>query len=178
MDSTTLKNNTKEELIKIIADLREKYLIGVANAKKLNIDYSTLLEATSDIIFVIDKDGNLVYVNSAWKQFFPSWTDVAIGDHYSKSIPSIERERAAFVFTEVIRKGKSLSNEMMKMYNDKNQKLYMTLSISPIKDEGGEIAGLVGIMKNITDKHLAEKKAKEYSRILEIKVKEDRKSVV
>ena len=27
-------------------------------------------------------------------------------------------------------------------------------------------------MKNITEKHLAEKKAKEYSRILEIKVKE------
>ena len=93
-------------------------------------------------------------------------------DHYSKSIPSIERERAAFVFDEVIHKGKSLNNEMIKMYNEKKQKVYMTMSLSPIKDEDGEIAGLVGIMKNITDKHLAEKKAKEYSRILEIKVKE------
>jgi PAS domain S-box-containing protein len=172
MDSANLKNHTKDELIKIIADLQEKYLIGASNAKKLNIDYSTLLEATSDIIFVIDKDGNLVYVNSAWKQFFPTWSDVAMGAHYSKSIPSIERERAAFVFNEVIHKNKSLNNEMIKMYNEKNQKVYMTMSLSPIKEEGGEIAGLVGIMKNITDKHLAEKKAKEYSRILEIKVKE------
>jgi PAS domain S-box-containing protein len=172
MDPTALKNHTKEELIKIIAGLEEKYQIGASIVKKLHIDYTSLLEATSDIIFVIDKDGNLVYVNSAWKQFFPAWSDVAMGDHYSKSIPSIERDRAAFVFNEVIHKGKSLNNEMIKMYTDKKQKVYMTMSLSPIKDEGGEIAGLVGIMKNITDKHLAEKKAKEYSRILEIKVKE------
>jgi PAS domain S-box-containing protein len=172
MDPTALKNHTKEELIKIIAGLEEKYQIGASIVKKLHIDYTSLLEATSDIIFVIDKDGNLIYVNSAWKQFFPAWSDVAMGDHYSKSIPSIERDRAAFVFNEVIHKGKSLNNEMIKMYTDKKQKVYMTMSLSPIKDEGGEIAGLVGIMKNITDKHLAEKKAKEYSRILEIKVKE------
>jgi PAS domain S-box-containing protein len=60
----------------------------------------------------------------------------------------------------------------MKTYNEKGQKLYMTASFSPLKSETGEIIGLVGIMKNITEKHLAEKKAKEYSRILEIKVKE------
>jgi len=172
MDSTNLKNHTKEELIQIINELESKYLISASNANKLHIDYSTLLEATLDIIFVIDKDGNLVYVNSAWKQFFPAWSDQTMGKHYSRSIPSIEHERAAFVFNEVIHKGKSLNNEMIKMYNEKKQKVYMAMSLSPIKDEGGEIAGLVGIMKNITDKHLAEKKAKEYSRILEIKVKE------
>src|SRR4030042_3991333 len=134
MDSTTLKNHSKEELIKIIANLQEKYLIGGSNTKKLNIEYSTLLEATSDIIFVIDKNGNLIYVNSAWKQFFPSWSDVAMGQHYSKSIPSIERERAAFVFNEVIYNGKSLNNEMMKMYNENNKKEYMTMTLSPIKE--------------------------------------------
>ncbi|OHD66484.1 MAG: hypothetical protein A2176_03845 [Spirochaetes bacterium RBG_13_51_14] len=172
MDAKNLKNLTKEELIQKISKLQQKYRIGDGEIQKVQIDYRSLLEAASDIIFVIDKDGNLIYINSAWKVFFPSWAERTMGGHYLKNIPALEQERAALVFDEVINKGKIFENEVIKTYNEQGQKVYLASSFSPIKSEEGEIIGLVGIMKNITEKHLAEKKATEYSRILEIKVKE------
>ncbi|MBP7738331.1 MAG: PAS domain S-box protein [Spirochaetes bacterium] len=161
----------------MITDIQGKYQIGTGenDAQKFRIDYHSLVEASSDLIFVLDKEGNLIYINSSWKNFYNPTAEKPSSGHYSKSIPSIEHDRAAFVFDEIINKGKTFENEMIKTYNQKGQKVYLTASLSPIKSEDGEIVGLVGIMKNITEKHLAEKKAKEYSRILEIKVKEQLK---
>ncbi len=177
MDIKNLINCSKEELIQIITDIQGKYQIGAGenDARKIHIDYHSLVEASSDLIFVLDKEGNLIYINSSWKDFYNPSAEKPSGGHYSKSIPSIEHERAAFVFDEIINKGKTFENEMIKTYNQKGNKVYLTASLSPIRSEAGEIVGLVGIMKNITEKHLAEKKAKEYSRILEIKVKEQLK---
>jgi two-component system, sporulation sensor kinase A len=172
MDAKQLDNLSKEELIKYIDEIRQHNQINLGDGANAHVDFRSLLEATSDIIFVIDRQGNLIYINSAWKVFFPSWAGKTMGGHYSKNIPAIEKERASFVFNEVISNGKTFENELMKTYNEKGQKIYMTASFSPLKSDAGEIIGLVGIMKNITEKHLAEKKAKEYSHILEIKVKE------
>jgi len=177
MDEKNLNNYSKEELIQIINDLRQKSRVGAggAESQKIPIDYHSLVEASSDLIFVLDKEGNLIYINSSWRDFFHPSADKPDSGHYSKSIPSIEHERAAFVFDEIVNKGKTFENEMIKTYNQKGNKVYLTASLSPIRADTGEIIGLVGIMKNITEKHLAEKKAKEYSRILEIKVKEQLK---
>ncbi len=177
MDLTNLNKCSKEELIQIITDLQLKNQIGTGQVdnQKIPIDYHSLVEASSDLIFVLDKEGNLIYINSSWNDFFHPSGDKPIDGHYTKSIPSIEHERAAFVFDEIIHKGKTFENEMIKTHNQKGNKVYLTASLSPIRSDTGEIIGLVGIMKNITEKHLAEKKAKEYSRILEIKVKEQLK---
>ncbi len=172
MDSTNLHNLSKDELIRKIQDLHQKHKSSAGEIGGTKIDYYSLLEAASDLIFVIDKQGNIIYINSAWKELFPTSEDNKMGSHYSRNIPSIEQDRAAFVFNEVTKNGKIFRNEILKTYNEKGQKIYLTASLSPIKSDEGEIVGLVGIMKNITDKHLAEKKANEYSRILEIKVKE------
>ena len=172
MDVKDLNNLSKKELIDIIENIRQKYKIGTDEILKANINYPSLLEAASDIIFVLDKEGNLIYINSAWKSFFPSWAGQTLGGHYTKNIPAIEKERATQVFQEIMEKGTSFENEIMKTYSEKGEKIYFTASFSPIRSDDGSIIGLVGIMKNITERHIAEKKLKEYSRILEIKVKE------
>ncbi len=172
MEQNNLHDLSKEELIKIISDLQGKLRITSGKLQRIHIDYHSLLEATSDIIFVIDKEGNIVYINSAWKVFYPSWAGRSLGGHFLKNIPSIEHDRATFVFGEVIKKGKTFENEIMKSFNEEGKTVYFTASFSPIKSPEGEIVGLIGIMKNITEKHLAEKKSKEYSRMLESKVKE------
>ena len=157
MDVKNLDNLSKDELIQFIKELLQKNQINIDENAGVHIDFRSLLEATSDIISVIDKEGNLIYINSAWKLIFPSWAGRTMGGHYSKNIPAIEKDRAAFVFNEVINKGKTIENEVMKTYNEKGQKIYLAASFSPIKSDSGEIIGLVGIMKNITEKHLAEK---------------------
>ena len=172
MNAKELENFSKKDLIQMVDDLQKRCVIDSDKILKGRIDYRTLLEATSDIIFVIDREGTLIYVNSASKVFFQSWTEQNLGGHYLNIIPANEKERATLVFGEVLQKGKIFENELFRTYNDKGQKVYLTMSLSPIKAEDGEIFGMIGIMKNITGKHMAENKAKEYSRILENKVKE------
>ncbi len=172
MEEKDLNNLSKKELIRIIEDYQKKFFLSSERILPGVLDYRRLLEATSDIIYVIDSDGTLIYINAASKAFFASWSEQMLGDHYSKIIPPAEKERSVFVFNEVVHNGKIFENEIFKTYNDRGEKMYLSMSLSPIKSEDGSIIGLIGIMKNITEKFIAEKRAKEYSRILEIKVKE------
>ncbi len=172
MDLKELNYLSKDELIGIITDLTKKYSLENKEILPINVDYRSLLEATSDIIFVIDKNENLVYINSKWKTLFPSMDKEPAGSHYTKYLPDIEKERAAYVFNSVIKDGTVFENEMMKTYDENGRPWYFLASFSPIKSDDGSNKGLIGIMKNITERHQIEKKLKENSKILEEKVKE------
>lgn len=172
MNRDALNYLSKEELVEIILDLNQKYSLETKEIMPLYVDYRSLLEATSDIIFVLDHEGNLMYRNSAWKTLFPSHTDMEVGRKYITYLPEIEKERARFVFESVMQDGKSFENEMMKTFDESGKIFYFISSFSPIKTEDSKVRGVVGIMRNITDRYLMEKKLKDNSRILEEKVKE------
>ncbi len=172
MPGKKLEERSKDELIRIITNLQEKYKIEDDDLPPLRIDYRGLLEATSDIIFLLDKDGNIVYMNSAWKSFYPSMGDKPVQGHYMDNIPDIERERAIVVFSDVMNKGKVIENELMKSYDEQGNPIYFIASFSPIRDDKGDIDGLLGIMKNNTERHLIRKKLKANTQSLEEKIKE------
>jgi len=167
MDKNELKKLSKDELISIIGENCDSE--GII---PLNINYQSLLDATTDIIFVLDRDGNIVYINSAWKRFYPSISTDSIKGHYSKNIPHIEKERASYVFDSIIKEGLVIENELMKTVDESGHSIYFIATFSPIQKDGDAVLGLVGIMRNITERYHAEKKLKENSKILEDKVKE------
>ncbi|HOO72576.1 MAG TPA: PAS domain-containing protein [Spirochaetota bacterium] len=172
MKKEDLTKLTKEELLSFIDNLSVMGDINLDDVSPLPIDYKALLEATSDIIFVIDKEEKLIYVNQAWRSFYPSKKAVQEGEHYSKFIPEIERDRAVHVFRSVINDGTVIENEIMKTLDEDGNTVYFLITFSPLRSSGGVIHGLVGIMKNITERHLMERRLKENTRILEEKVKE------
>lgn len=172
MPENRLEDRTKDELIQIIRNLQKKYNIDDQELPSLQIDYRALLEATSDIIFLLDKEGNIVYMNNAWKSFYPSLQGRKIEGHYMENIPDIERDRATVVFNDVIQKGKIIENELMKTYDEQGNPIYFIASFSPLRDESNVIQGLLGIMKNNTERHLIRKKLKANTRALEEKIRE------
>ena len=172
MPGKKLEERSQDELIQIVKNLQVKYKIEDENLPPLKIDYRALLEATSDIIFLLDKEGNIVYMNSAWESFYPSMKDKPIKGHYMDNIPDIERERANVVFSDVMFKGKVIENELMKSYDEQGNPIYFIASFSPLRNEKGDIEGLLGIMKNNTERHLIRKKLKANTRALEEKIRE------
>lgn len=172
MPENRLEDRSKDELIQVVRNLQKKYKVEDKDLPPLQIDYRALLEATSDIIFLLDKEGNVVYMNNAWRSFYPSMQERVVKGHYMENIPDIERERAAVVFTDVIQKGKVIENELMKTYDDQGNAIYFIASFSPLRDESNEIQGLLGIMKNNTERHLIRKKLKANTRALEEKIRE------
>jgi PAS domain S-box-containing protein len=171
MEESRLKDLSKSELIKIFTECQNK-LNSDEDILPLNINYKILLDAVSDIIFLVDKNENLIYRNLSWQDFFPSIASKPLGEHYSEYVPVNEKKRADFVFSSIINDGMSFDNELMKTEDEKGNLLYFNTSWSPLKSCEGEILGLVGIMRDITERVLAQKKLKDNSKILESKVKE------
>ncbi|MBN1531525.1 MAG: PAS domain S-box protein [Spirochaetes bacterium] len=171
MKSEDLSTLSKEDLINRVQDLQMKGCIESNEISKY-ISYRDLLESTSDIIFVLDKNEHLVYLNSAWRIIFPSRGNEKFGQHYEHYIPIDKKDRARDVFTSVITEGTVFENEIMKTYDENGGVLYFSTSFSPVRTEGGEIIGLIGIMKNITQQYMTQKKLKENTRMLEAKIKE------
>ncbi len=172
MDTKTLKSLTKDELIKIIHDLQLKCDLQEKGVDEEEVDFKNLVEAASDIIFVLDSQGNLIYRNRAWEELFPYTREEAIGMHYSVYLPAIEIDRATTVFNQILKEGEEIQNEKMKTFDQEGNVVYLMANLSPIHSSDGTITGLFGILRNITEMHLMEKKLKENTRRLEEKVKE------
>ncbi len=172
MDTKTLQTLSKDELIKLIEDLQLQNDLKERGIPNTEVDYRHLLEAASDIIFVLDDQGNLVYHNTAWEDLFGLNKSQAIGMHFSTSVPALELERSTAVVNAVIHGETEIHNELFKTYDKNNNVVYFMANLSPIRNDDGKIMGLFAILRNITDMHLMEKKLKENSRRLEEKVKE------
>jgi PAS domain S-box-containing protein len=167
----SLEDFTKEELIDEVEKLREKIKSDCGPDGYSHIDFKTLLEATTDVVFLLDTDQNMIYKNSAWYEFFPKKEDEN-GKYYRNYIPENDLERTDFIFSSVLREGKIYKNEIMKTITSGGNPIYFSISFSPIKDEKSEITGLVGIMKNVTESFITQKQLKESKKILEEKAVE------
>ncbi len=167
----SLEDYSKEELIGEVGELREKIKRDCGPAGYNHIDFKTLLEATSDVVFVLDTDQNMIYRNSAWYDFFPR-KEEENGKFYRNYIPENDLERTDYIFSSVLKEGKVYKNEIMKNITRGGDFIYFSISFSPIKDENDKIVGLVGIMKNITESFLTQKQLKESKKILEEKAVE------
>lgn len=162
---------SKEELVALIEELKPECLLIPDQNSDFRVNYLTLVEAASDILFVLDRDGNLMYRNSAWKQLFP-YSDDLIGKHFTSYLPQLEVERANAVFNAVLKDGQHIKNEIMKTIDKDEKTAYYLINFSPIHGEDGSAKGLFGIMRNITEMHLMEKRLRDNTRRLEEKVKE------
>lgn len=172
MDTKPIESMSKEELLKFIEECRPDGLILTGTDTGFRVNYRSLVEAASDIIFVLDTKGNVIYRNSAWGQIFYYKEEEELGKHFASYIPQLEVKRANTVFNMVVNEGTEITNEIMKTIDRNGKTAYFMINFSPIRDSAGKINGVFGIMRNITDRHLMEKKLRENTRRLEEKVKE------
>jgi two-component system sporulation sensor kinase A len=172
MDTRTLQTLTKDELVKIIEELQLKIDLQAKGISTDRVDYKHLVEEASDLVFVLDNHGHLVYHNAEWEALFGYKRGEALGMHFSAIVPTLELDRATGVFNSVTRGEMEIHNEKFKTYDKNNNPVYFIANLKPIRADDGKITGLFAILRNITEMHLMERKLKDNSRRLEEKVKE------
>ncbi len=170
MDIDNLKKLEREELIQIIEKLNQQYEINFDSTSFKSLDFSSIVEAAYDIIFVIDKELRIQYMNKAWKDAFPT-RDSIPGKNYRDYLQEIEVERGTFVVDSVLNNGQVFRNELLRIFENGNPYYFVT-NFSPIKAKSGEIVALIGVMRNYTEQYQIQKKLKENTIILEQKVQE------
>jgi diguanylate cyclase (GGDEF)-like protein/PAS domain S-box-containing protein len=115
-------------------------------------------------VFYKDKKGRYVYVN---KQFDEFYNRNNIGEAAGKTNDEIHTSgKLAEKYTkednEVIKTKDSIKAETV-LYTEDGKKLYTEAVKVPVIDKSGEVAGIVGLILDVTEKKKAEKKLRQLS---------------
>lgn len=126
-----------------------KKLDGIPLSKS-EIDYRSLIDSSTDIIFSIDEQGQYQFVNKIFSSIFDQEPEYFVG----KTIWDIyDQEQADYRYAavqKVFKTGKSVSIEVTVPLQE--QKLYFQVNISPIRDQQQKIVLALAHSINITDK--------------------------
>lgn len=172
MEIRPLEQLSKDELITLVRELRPECALMTEGESGFVINYKSLVEDASDVIFIINREGNLVYQNLICREYFSRGNKDEVGKHYLHYLPEVEHERAQIVFNAVLSEGKSVINEKMKTVDKDGNVHYFIANFTPIRESEGKIVGMLAVLRDITAMHKMEKMLKENTRRLEEKVKE------
>lgn len=130
-----------------------------------------LSEKTSDAIVSIDTSLNVISWNKGAELIYGYTNEEVVG----KNIAEITKSEALkegddWILREISLKG--YAEFESQDYTKDGRSIYCLVSSTPLKDENGNITGFVSVIRDITERKLAEKLMYEFNKELAEKVKE------
>ena len=146
------KQDGKHLLIGIMRDVTER-----KRAEEAQHWLATIVESTSDAVIGKTLDGTILSWNHAAEQMYGYTAKEAIGHPITMLAPP-ERHAEVAQFLIRIRNGERIQNYETERVRKDGKRLYVSLTISPIKDAAGAIRGASAIARDITDRKRAEER--------------------
>jgi PAS domain S-box-containing protein len=124
-------------------------------AKRL-AEYAAIVDSSDDVIISKDLNGIVRSWNSAASRLFGYSSEEMIGQSILKLIPeNLQHEEKTII--ENIRAGRSVEHfDTVRRARDGNL-LEVSVTISPVRDEQGQVVGASKILRNISDRKKLEK---------------------
>jgi two-component system NtrC family sensor kinase len=127
--------------------------------------YRTILEEMEDAYFEVDLGGHLTFVNNSVCRDLGYSREELIGMSYKGYIVEEDIESVFRVFTEVYRTGVPNKGFPWKVSRKDGSHGFAETSISPLRNDKGEIIGFRGVGRDITErKHAEEVRAEAATR--------------
>jgi PAS domain S-box-containing protein len=145
-------NNQPIKIFGTIQDITKKYEAEIT-IRESEEKYRSLVENINEFVFVIDKDFKIVSLNISAQRILGAGSDFvgkAIFDVFPKSIS----ENYKISLKQVFDKKKSINKDSTMQLNGRD--FYINTSLSPLKNDKGEITGVIGLTRDITVRKLAE----------------------
>ncbi len=111
--------------------------------------YRTLAEVAHDMIFIIDKEDRVEYVNSFAAEILGMEPEKVIGKKRSAIFPPDMAIKQGQSLNIVFETGKPMYAEGKMLAN--NKWINIDTSLAPIKNEDDEVTAILGISRNITE---------------------------
>lgn len=143
--------------IGVARDITEKKKAEESLIRNHNL-LQAVFEGTSDSIYVKDSLGKYLMINSSGAGYFGMPTDQIIGKKDKDLFDKKFATKIKKIDKEIIDSGKGAVYDTHNVYN--GIKNYFSTTKSPFFDHKNNIAGLVGISRNITEKKKAEEHLK------------------
>ncbi|WP_276504866.1 PAS domain S-box protein [Terrimonas pollutisoli] len=116
-----------------------------------------VLESIKDAIIVRDLGGKIFFVNKSAEKLFGYDSEELLGKDVEAIIPSIKANEERKL-VESILWGEQVENYETERIDKNNNLIYVSVSLSALKDDEGKIIGITKVIRNITERKRAEGK--------------------
>jgi len=155
----------KLEYIHIVHDLTERKKIEdelVESEKK----YRGLIETTHDLVWSMNNEGSITYINDASKKVFGYSPEEIIGKKtFRDFVTPQDIEERTKVFEESIRSGSGRTQSETRAINREGKIRYLLSNSYVTRDSEGNVTGLSGTSIDITERVEAENRVKYLNRV-------------
>ena len=116
--------------------------------------YRTLVEYSSDLIFLINNKGNILSVNQAAAVSLGRKPEEIQGKNISEIFPEEISKRYKRNLKKVFETGENTTYESATPVGE--QTLWISTSLNPVRDSAGKITAVLGVSRDITERKQAE----------------------
>ena len=129
--------------------------------------YRNILESIEDGYYEVDRSGNMSFFNDSLCKIFGYSDDELIGMNFSQYMDQEFAQKVFKTFNQVFLTGKPEKALDWQIKRKDGDKRWIESSVSAITDEEGGFTGFRGIIRDVTDRKIAEEKLATYSKHLE-----------
>ncbi len=129
--------------------------------------FRLLSENAPDIIYTLGLDGAFTYVNPAWTRLLGHRIDEVIGRYFIDFVEPGEEKYYIELFKMIRDERKTLRFREGRLIAKDGQVRHFTLSGAPNLDPDGNVIGIVGLFRDVTERRKAETEAERHRLYLE-----------
>ncbi|MGD9732483.1 MAG: ATP-binding protein [Desulfamplus sp.] len=126
-----------------------------ADLRKTNIILKSVMNGTTDAIFVKDIEGRHILANNSLCEVFNTTPEEIIGKKSEYFILPDAAEKMKNNDKRVLESGRDIMSEFERVMPDGSTEWWFT-NKGPYRDSDGNIIGIIGISRNVTEQKLAE----------------------
>lgn len=128
--------------------------------------FGRLAESTDDGLYALDADGRLVYCNDSYAEMLGYDPGELVGRHVSEWMAEGELEAGQAVVEELAAAEEGSAVVDHTLVTADGDRIESSVNISP-QFEGGVYRGLVGVVRDITERKARERELRQYRRLVE-----------
>jgi len=130
--------------------------------------YRMLVESARDGLYILDASGEFIYVNDSFAEMLGYDREELLGSHATVPMAEGELERGQRTVQELI-ESDSRESEVIDMEMETKSGVRITVSINfvVLTDESGTYNGLMGVVRDITERKARERELERYETIVQ-----------
>jgi len=118
--------------------------------------YECLVNNSPDIIYTMGLDGSFTYVSPAWQKVLGHEKDEVVDKYFADFAQEEDVVRCTRLFSKVKQGGETIRDTSCTLMHREGPPRLFSMSGAPNLDARGNVIGMVGVFKDITEQHQLE----------------------